>query len=62
MLRMLAHQLAAELQRVHAGFLGKLIHEAFDVDGVVVDVHAAPEARLHVRVAHRVIDRRFGTV
>ena len=68
MLGMVCHQLAAELERVNARFLGKLVHEAFEIDGVVVDVHAAPEARIDVRVAHgmvhqdvgdRVAERRF---
>ena len=30
---MLAHQLAAELERILAGRLGQLVHEAFDEDG-----------------------------
>ena len=58
MLGMLRHQLAAELQRVHAGRLGQLVHEAFEVDGVLVDVDAAPEARRHVRIAHGVVDQQ----
>jgi len=57
---MLRHQLAPELERVRAHFLCKLVHEAFEVDGVVVDVHAAPETWIDVRVAHRMIDQDIG--
>ena len=55
MLRMLSHQLAPELECIHAHDLGKLIHEAFDIDGVVIDVHPAPECRADMRVAHRLV-------
>ena len=41
--RMLAHQLAPELELVLADRLGQLVHEALDEDAVLVDVHAAPE-------------------
>ena len=58
MLRMLPHQLAAELERILAGRVRQFVHEAFHVDGVLVGVHAAPEARRHVRVAHRVVDQQ----
>ena len=58
MLRAVRHQLAPERQRVLAGGMRELVDEALDVDRVVVDVHAAPEARRHVRVAHRVIDQQ----
>jgi hypothetical protein len=37
--------------------MGELVHEAFEVDGVLVEVDAAPEARWHRRVAHRVVDQ-----
>jgi hypothetical protein len=57
---MLCHQLAPELERVDAHFLCKLVHEAFEVNGVVVDVHAAPEAWIDVRVTHRMIDQDVG--
>ena len=43
-----------------AGRLGKLVHEAFEIDGVLVDVHAAPEARRDVRVAHGMVDQHVG--
>ena len=55
---MLGHQLAPELQRVDADRMRELVHEAFDVDRVVVDVDAAPEARRNVRIAHGVIDQQ----
>ena len=57
-LRVLGHQLAPELERVLAGGLRQLVHEALDEDRVLVDVHAAPEARRDVRVAHRVVDQQ----
>ena len=60
MLGMLRHQLAPELERIDAGFLCKLVHEAFEIDGVVVDVHTPPETRIDVRVAHRMIDENVG--
>ena len=44
-------------ERILTRRLGQLVHEAFHVDGVLVGVHAAPEAWRHVRVAHRVIDQ-----
>jgi hypothetical protein len=55
---MICHQLAPELERVLADRMGKLVHEAFEIDGVVVDVHAAPEARRDVWVAHGVVDQK----
>ena len=58
MLRVVRHQLAAELERILAGRMGQLVHEAFEIDRVLVEVHAAPEARRHVRVAHRVVDQQ----
>jgi hypothetical protein len=56
MLGVLRHQLAPEFERIDARFLGKLIHEGFKIDGVVVDVHAAPEAWVDVRIAHGMVD------
>ena len=53
---MLCHQLAPEFELVIADRLGELVDEAFEVDGVVIDVHATPEAGLNMRVAHRMID------
>ena len=35
-----------------------LIDKTLDIDRVVIEVHAAPEARRHMRVAHRVIDEQ----
>src|SRR5262245_20356575 len=58
MLGMICHQLAPELERVLADRMGKLVHEAFEIDGVVVDVHAAPEARRDVWVAHGVVNQK----
>ena len=39
----------------------QFVHEAFDVDGVVVDVDAAPEAGRDVRIAHAMSISKFGT-
>ena len=58
MLRMLAHQLAAERKRILAHYIGQFIHEAFEIDRVVIDVDAAPEARRNVRIAHRMFDQK----
>ena len=55
---MLAHQLAPERERILAGRLRQLVHEAFEIDGVLVVVHAAPEPRRDVRVAHGVVDQQ----
>ena len=40
------------------GRLRQLVHEAFHEDAVLVDVHAAPEARRDVRIAHRMVDQQ----
>jgi hypothetical protein len=61
-LRMLRHQLAAEFERILAGRMRQLVHEAFEIDRVLVDVHAAPEARRDVRIAHRVVDQQVRDV
>ena len=55
---MLAHQRAAELERVLAGGPRHLLDEALHVDAVLVGVDAAPRADRHVRVAHRVFDQQ----
>ena len=57
---MVLQQLAPELEFVLADGLSEFVHEAFHEDGVLVDVHAAPEARRDVRVAHGVIDQQVG--
>ena len=54
---MLRHQLAAEGEGILASRMCKLIHKAFEIDRVVIDVHAAPEARNNVRIAHRMLDQ-----
>ena len=58
MLGMLRHQLAPEFERVLAGRMRQLVHEAFEIDGVLIDVDAAPEARRNVRIAHRMVDQQ----
>src|SRR3989475_12816839 len=55
---MLAHQLASELESILARGMRELVHEAFEEDRILVDVHAAPEARRDVRVAHRMVDQQ----
>ncbi len=57
---MFGHQLAPELERILPRRMRQLVHEAFDVDRVLVDVHAAPEARRDMRVAHRMFDQEIG--
>src|SRR5262249_36371660 len=56
--RMLCHQLAPELGVVLADGLRQLVHEALQEDGVLVDVHATPEPRLDVRIAHGMVDHQ----
>src|SRR5437763_1495418 len=56
--RMLDHQLAPELELVLSGCLRELVDEAFQEDSVLVDVHAAPEARRDMRIVHRVVDHQ----
>src|SRR5262249_25327960 len=58
MLGMLAHQLAPELERILPGCVRQLIHEAFEIDGVLVVVHATPEVRRDVRVAYGVVNQQ----
>src|SRR5690606_10205094 len=60
MLRMIGHQLATELERIFARGMRELVHEALEIDRVLIVVHAAPETRRHVRVPHRVIDEQIG--
>ena len=55
---MVGHQLAPEGQRILPGRVRELVDEALEVDRVLVQVHAAPEARRHVRVAHRMVDQQ----
>ena len=54
--------LAISLRRNASGSwpaaLRQLVDEALEIDGVLVVVHAAPEPRRDVRVAHRVIDQQ----
>jgi hypothetical protein len=52
------HQLAPQHQGVLAGGVRDLVDEARDVDRVLLQIHAAPEARRHVRVADRVVDEQ----
>ena len=56
-LRMLAHHLAAERERVLPGGMREFVDEAFEIDRVLVVVHAAPEPRRDMRIAHRIVDQ-----
>ena len=57
MLRPLLHDRAAELQRVLAGRARDLVHEALEIDRVLVGVDAAPRPDRHVRIALRVLEQ-----
>ena len=57
-LGMVRHQLAPELERVLPGRVRKLVHEALEIDGVLVDVHASPESWRDVRVAHGMVNQQ----
>ena len=54
----LVHECAAELQGVLAGSARHFVHEALEIDGVLVGVDAAPGADRHMRVAHGVFDEQ----
>ena len=54
-LRVIGHELAPEGERVRSRSMREFIHETLHVDGVLVDIDAAPEARRHRRVAHRMV-------
>ncbi len=56
------HQLAAKLERILSGRVRELIHEALEIDRVLIVVDAAPEARRDVRVSHGMIDQQIGNV
>ena len=58
-LRVIRHQRPAILQRVFPGGMRQLIHEAFQIEGVLVEVHTAPETRRHMRVAHGMVDQQI---
>ncbi len=58
--RMVLYVLQTERERVLAGDMGQFVHEAFQVDNVLVGVDPAPEARAQVRVAHGVVDLEGG--
>src|SRR3954447_16378032 len=57
-LGMIRHELATKLERVLAGRVRKLIHEAFQINRILIVVHSAPEVRWDMRVAHRVVDKQ----
>jgi len=43
MFRMVRHQLAPELKWILASRMGKLVHKAFEIESILIVVHAAPE-------------------
>ena len=55
---MIHHELAAKLERILASGVRKLVHEAFQINRILIVVHSAPEVRRDVRVAHRVVDEQ----
>src|ERR1041384_5513234 len=57
--RVLRHELAPEFERVLARGFRELVHKALNENGVLVDVHSAPETGRHVRIAHRVVDQQI---
>ena len=60
MFGMVRHQLAAECERVLPGRMRQLIHEAFEIDSVLVAVDAAPDARRNMGITHRMVDQQMG--
>src|SRR5262249_58179881 len=52
----------AEGERILAGGVRTLVHEALDIKRILVAVAAAPEARRHMRIAHGVVDQQVGHV
>ena len=57
MLGVLASSLRRNVERVLPRRMGEFVHEAFEIERVLVVVDAAPEPRRHRRVAHRVVDQ-----
>ena len=58
MLGVIAHQCAAELQRVGARRASGLVDEAFHVHRVLIGVDATPWPHRHVGIAHRVFHKQ----
>ena len=57
---MLGHQLAAEGDRILTDRMRQLVHETFEIERVVIDVHASPWTRRDVGIAHRMLDQEIG--
>ena len=55
---MVGHQLAPERERILPGRMRQLVDEALEIDRVLVEIHAAPEAGRNGRVAHRMVDQQ----
>ena len=55
---MLRHQLATQSQRILLRRMGNFVDKSFEINRVLVQVHAAPETRWHMRIAHRVIHQQ----
>ena len=60
MLGVFGHQFAAQCERVLLGRVGNFVDKALKVNRVLIQIHATPEARWHVRIAHRVIHQQRG--
>ena len=56
---MIAKKLAAKFNRVGASSLGQFVHEAFEENCVLINVHAAPKARRNRLIPHGVIDHQI---
>src|SRR5262249_20679537 len=56
MLRAAGEELAPEREGILARGVRELVDEALEIEGVLVVVDAAPEARRHRWIAHRVVD------
>ncbi len=58
MFRVLGHQLATKGQWILAGGVSQLINKTFQIQGILVKVHAPPEARADMRVVHGVVHQQ----
>ena len=55
---MVGHELAPERERILPRRVCQLVDEALEIDRVLVEIDAAPEAGRNGRIAHRVIDQQ----
>ena len=52
-------QFAAQRQRVLFGGVREFVDKAFQINRVLVQIHATPETRRHMRIAHRMVDQKI---